>query len=546
MIPPDGLAVPEGLTPPDGMAVPEGMTMPEGMARPEGMTIPEGMAMPEGMTPPDGLAVPEGMTLPDGMNMPDSTPATDNTTDPAATAVGSVSPISGFAAPGGVSPFDKGGMGGGMGSRGSADVMLQYIDDDPASYVNIFDNAKTDVSEADQQRLIGALKALSQGDTAAVDQEAVLRYLAVHSFLCNDDSYTGSMVHNYYLYEKDGVLSMLPWDYNLAFGGFGMGGGSGASGATGTVNRAIDSPVTGGELSSRPMVAWVFADEETIARYHQVYDRFIADAFESGWFAAEIDRVSALIDPYVQADPTAFCTYEEFRTGVAALREFCLLRAKSVRGQLEGSIPSTSEGQRSTDGLVDASGLDLSDMGNMNNTMGGDRGGFGGDRMQGFGGAAPTGGFGGRMQGGKTGRAQRGGGAGSGGAVPGGAAGDAASGGAAGAIDGNTAPDDAAGTAASDSAAGADDGSTVPGTPASDAPAQQPATGGQVGGKAPASGSSVGSDAASAVQASRPQVSASPVSGGELPDPESLLLLAGCILLLAAAIVLVSRYRSNL
>ena len=27
------------------------------------------------------------------------------------------------------------------------------------------------------------------------------------------------MVHNYYLYEEKGKLSIIPWDYNLAFGG---------------------------------------------------------------------------------------------------------------------------------------------------------------------------------------------------------------------------------------------------------------------------------------------------------------------------------------
>ena len=120
-----------------------------------------------------------------------------------------------------------------MGGMGSSDVKLQYIDDDPDSYANIFDNAKTKVKKKDQARLIAALKKLSEGDTSAVDTDAVAMYMAVHNFLCNGDSYTGSMVHNYYLYEKDGVLSMIPWDYNLAFGAFssGMGGTGGAGGA---------------------------------------------------------------------------------------------------------------------------------------------------------------------------------------------------------------------------------------------------------------------------------------------------------------------------
>ena len=53
-----------------------------------------------------------------------------------------------------------------------------------------------------------------------VNVEEVLRYFVVHNFVVNGDSYTGSIIHNYYLYEEDGQLSMIPWDYNLAFGTF--------------------------------------------------------------------------------------------------------------------------------------------------------------------------------------------------------------------------------------------------------------------------------------------------------------------------------------
>ena len=78
----------------------------------------------------------------------------------------------------------------------------------------------------------------------------------------------------------------------------------------------------------------------------------------------------------MEKDPTKFCTYEEFETGVTAMREFCLLRAESVAGQLDGSIPSTSEGQSAdSSNLVDASELNISDLGTMGGGMGG--GGFG-------------------------------------------------------------------------------------------------------------------------------------------------------------------------
>lgn len=264
---------------------------------------------------------------------------------------------------------DKGGFGG----MGSDDVKLVYTDDDFDSYENIFDSAKTDITDSDKTRLINSLKVLNSDDAAStVDVDAVIKYFAVHNFVCNFDSYTGSMIHNYYLYEKDGILSMIPWDYNLAFGGF-----VGGSDSTSMINFPIDSPVSGGDTDSRPMLAWIFADEEYTELYHEALSEFIANYFESGYFEEEIDRVTALISPYVEKDPTKFCTYDEFTEGVAALKEFCTLRAESVRGQLDGTIPSTSDAQsEDSSALISGLSVSISAMGSMN--VGGKQdGGFG-------------------------------------------------------------------------------------------------------------------------------------------------------------------------
>ena len=151
------------------------------------------------------------------------------------------------------------------------------------------------------------------------------------------------MVHNYYLYEEDGMLSMIPWDYNLAFGGMGtMGMGGQSDNATTEVNSPIDSPVSDGDIASRPMIAWIFNSEEYTELYHQYYQQFISEFFDSGYFANLLDSTYELIASYVEQDPTAFCSYEEFTTAVETLREFCLLRAESITGQLEGTIPSLS------------------------------------------------------------------------------------------------------------------------------------------------------------------------------------------------------------
>lgn len=249
------------------------------------------------------------------------------------------------------------------GAMGSDDVTLVYTDDDYDSYSNIFENAKTDISDSDKDRLIASLKKLNENEDIeeVVNIEEVIRYFVVHNFVVNFDSYTGSMIHNYYLYEEDGQLSMIPWDYNLAFGGF-----QSNTDAAGLVNYPIDSPVSGGTVDSRPMLAWIFASEEYTELYHQYFSEFIAEYFESGYFEGMMDSVREMIAPYVEKDPSKFCTYEEFEAGIATLKEFCILRAESIRGQLDGSIPSTSDGQ-SADGasLVDAGDMEISAMGSM-------------------------------------------------------------------------------------------------------------------------------------------------------------------------------------
>lgn len=326
-----------------------------------------GKGMPEGFDPSQfGGSMPEGFDPSQfGGSMPEGFDPTQSADGDEQTGSGESgrSRRSGFGGGG----FDFGGIFGGM---GSGDVKLQYTDDDPDSYSNIFNNAKTDVSKADQKRLIEALKKLNAYEDLedVLDVDEVIRYFVVHNYVCNGDSYTGSIIHNYYLHESDGKISMIPWDYNLAFGTFR------SSDATEVVNDPIDTPMEVSDASDRPMWGWIMNSEEYTALYHQYFAEFLDDVDITGI----IDEAYELIKSYVEKDPTAFCTYEEFENGVSTLRTFCELRTESVRGQLEGTIPSTSAGQRADDSaLVDASGITISAMGSMGG--GGGPGGGGGD-----------------------------------------------------------------------------------------------------------------------------------------------------------------------
>lgn len=146
------------------------------------------------------------------------------------------------------------------------------------------------------------------------------------------------------------------------------------------------SPVSSGTTESRPLIAWIFSDDEALEQYHETYSRFISECIESGWLEEEIARVQEMITPYLEQDASAFYSMEEFEKAVSTLKTFCAKRGESVRGQLDGTIPSTSNGQRSSDALIDASDISTADMGSMNSTNG-----SGGGPDNGFGGGMPSG-----------------------------------------------------------------------------------------------------------------------------------------------------------
>ena len=141
------------------------------------------------------------------------------------------------------------------------------------------------------------------------------------------------------------------------------------------------------KTESRPLIAWIFSDGESLEAYHETYDRFIREFIESGWLEEEIIRVQDMISAYVENDPTAFYSMEEFEKAVTTLKTFCAKRGESIRGQLDGTIPSTTNKQRSSDALIDASDISTADMGSMNSTGGG----FGGGMPSGMPSKIPTG-----------------------------------------------------------------------------------------------------------------------------------------------------------
>ncbi|WP_339819994.1 CotH kinase family protein [Paenibacillus sp. FSL R7-0216] len=281
---------------------------------------------------------------------------------------------------------------------------LTWLGEDPAAYTGL--TLKSETTNGDI--LIDMLDELNNGNDVEkyIDVPDALGYIALNVLTNNMDSYLGSNKQNYYLYEDDGVFSILPWDYNMAFGGMGGGmgmgrGGFGRGGANGadaaaSAGRADAAPAGGGDeagaaaggavggnavpdaaapggaapgdaapaasigqasllideptqgaLAERPLVAKLLAVEDYKAQYHEMLQQAIDGYLADGSFSARVAELSELISSYVEADPTAFYTYDEYEQALPQLLSTNASQVESIRQQLDGTIASSGDGSGS-------------------------------------------------------------------------------------------------------------------------------------------------------------------------------------------------------
>lgn len=282
----------------------------------------------------------------------------------------------------------------GMGGTGAD---LVYNGDDISSYTGL--NLKTNEDTSDGKEIIALMKALEDGENLEdlLDVESALKYIAANVALANFDSYLGNTTHNYYLYEEDGYFTVIPWDMNLAFGGFGdgevdiyeptsqsMGGFGGGDKRKDTqdndaVTNAAESTEAQADANNQPQppdnadmqggsqpsggkqpqgmpsmgsgekpLVTTLLENETYRSMYEGYQKEIAEKYFTQEYMTElVTKIHDLIAPYVQNDPTAFCTYEEFEqacstdpTDQYSLVYYAVNMAESIENQLSGGEPT--------------------------------------------------------------------------------------------------------------------------------------------------------------------------------------------------------------
>ncbi|RXZ83508.1 hypothetical protein EBB07_06795 [Paenibacillaceae bacterium] len=157
---------------------------------------------------------------------------------------------------------------------------------------------------------------------SVLDVDSALKYIAANAVLGNYDSYNGDKAHNFQLYgDSAGKFTIIPWDFNMSFNGYGGGRRTVASADTAAntpvntnaITAFVDVPVLGVGMEAVPMINNLLKVMEYKAKYLQYVNELVEYL---GGIEDRISSLGELIEPYVDADPTKFYSVEQFQANI--------------------------------------------------------------------------------------------------------------------------------------------------------------------------------------------------------------------------------------
>ncbi len=184
--------------------------------------------------------------------------------------------------------------------KGENNSNLVYKEND--NYESLELKMGNDTEKSGLKNLIKVLNSIDNDDSKNIedilDIDTVLKYIAFNYVFSNYDSYQGNNGNNYYLYENDGIFSIIPWDFNMSFGGFMRGG-----------NGKISMPIADNNPEKYPLVSKLLS----INSYKEKYYSYVKELLNyCEGLEDRVNEVKELIYDYVKNDPTKFCTIEDF------------------------------------------------------------------------------------------------------------------------------------------------------------------------------------------------------------------------------------------
>ncbi|MBX3400326.1 MAG: CotH kinase family protein [Gemmataceae bacterium] len=232
---------------------------------------------------------------------------------------------------------------------------LPYLGDTRAAVEKAYNAKSGEEDEAAWKRLVELTRLINKSTDAEfrssirqyLDVDNATRFLAATAILASLDSFIG-LGHNYYLYlsPKTNTFHFLPWDLDLAFGGFMM---------FGTPDQQANFSIERPHMGENKLIDRLFAMPEVKVKYREHVKRLHADLFASGKLAKDAAAIEALVkESIVKEKAAATKRKEDFAAGNPfapkpfPIAEFIQKRSAAVGEQLagrsQGMVPGANFG----------------------------------------------------------------------------------------------------------------------------------------------------------------------------------------------------------
>lgn len=202
---------------------------------------------------------------------------------------------------------------------------LKYAGEDFTSYEGIFRKTKTNrTTLKDKKRLINIVKNINNSSSTKVieenfmDFDKIIKLVAINKVLANIDTFTTQTARNYYIYEKNGKIDILVFDFDLSLSFY-----VNASYWKQNINE-FDLSKDDEKIYSR-ITEIILQNEEYLNKYYQYIEQTLL-VFQDIENDDTVQNLYEKTKDLVKANEKSIFSYGNYKTEIKELKRFIINR----------------------------------------------------------------------------------------------------------------------------------------------------------------------------------------------------------------------------
>ena len=207
---------------------------------------------------------------------------------------------------------------------------LRYKDDEIDSYQAIFNNVvTTHTQEQDEKQLIKILKDINQKNITEeiiekrfIDFNKIIKMIAINTVVTNLDSFAGKTTRNYYLYEEDGKIDIIPFDFNMSFG---------LNTNKNVWNEEDFNKIEISKMQQRgAIICEIISNNQIYTKKYYQYLKETIELMQDADIINKIEEINIKLSNIKKQEKNLLYTYEDYKDEIKQLEKFIQKRNSSI------------------------------------------------------------------------------------------------------------------------------------------------------------------------------------------------------------------------